>query len=191
MTYKVPIRRDIWLFAGVPVDGVAGTFVGQAIPGDSLVDTVNKVRYLNTGTQASPTWTLEAATAASALDGTVAKNGANDDVIGALTVLFRIAIAAGALATKNVLMTHKIRVVDAWLVLTGAGVANTTFAVGNAGTAITDEMLGSGTDKALVRAATIDDAQHEVAAGANLSVKSSTGATQPNAIVYVLAERVA
>jgi len=175
----------------VPVDGAAGTFATQALPGDTLVDTTNMVRYLNTGTQASPTWTLEAATAASALDATVAKNGADDNVIGALPVLFRIAIAAGALATKNVLMTHKVRVIDAWLVLTGGGVATTTLTVGNAGTAITDAMAASGAAKALVRAATIDSAQHEIAAGANLSVQSLTGATQPAAIVYILAERVA
>jgi len=52
-------------------------------------------------------------------------------------------------------------------------------------------MAASGAAKALVRAATIDSAQHEIAAGANLSVQSLTGATQPAAIVYILAERVA
>lgn len=124
-------------------------------------------------------------------DGTVVKVGADDNVIGAIPLLFRVAIAAGALATKNILMTHKIRVVDAWVVLTGAGVVNTVLAVGNAGTAITDTMAVSGADKALVRAATIDDAQHEIAAGANMSITTTVGATQPACIVYVLAQRVA
>jgi len=128
---------------------------------------------------------------AGSLDGTVVKVGADDNVIGAIPLLFRVVIAAGALAAKNVLMTNKVRVVDAWLVLTGAGVATTTLTVGNGATAITDAMAASGAAKALVRAATIDSAAHEIAAGGSLRVTSLTGATQPAAIVYVLAERVA
>lgn len=43
--------------AGVPVDGAAGSFVNEANPGDRLVDTTNKILYINTNTKASPTWT--------------------------------------------------------------------------------------------------------------------------------------
>ena len=117
--------------------------------------------------------------------------GANANVIGAIPVLHRIDITAGALADTDVVLTHKTRVIDAWLVLRGAGVANTTLQVKNGASAITDAMAASGADTAVVRAATIDDAQHEIAAAGTLRVTSATGATQPDATVYVLGVRVA
>lgn len=44
--------------AGVPVDGAAGTLAGIAPKGAQLVDTTNANLYVNTNTQASPTWSL-------------------------------------------------------------------------------------------------------------------------------------
>lgn len=41
--------------AGAPVNGT--TFAGKAAPGAVLIDTTNKFMYINTNTQASPTWT--------------------------------------------------------------------------------------------------------------------------------------
>lgn len=125
------------------------------------------------------------------LNGTQAAVVADDNVIGGIPLLHRIDIAAGALADTDVVLTHKTRVIDAWVVLRGAGVANTTLKVQNGATTITDAMDVSGSDKALIRAATIDDAQHEIAAGGTLRVKTETGATQPAATVYVLGVRVA
>lgn len=116
---------------------------------------------------------------------------ANADVVGAIPVLHRIDITAGALGDTDVTLTYKTRVIDAWLILRGAGVATTTLTVKNGATAITDAMAASGSDKALVRCATIDDAQHEIAAAGTLRVTSATGATQPDATVYVLGVRVA
>lgn len=116
---------------------------------------------------------------------------ANANVIGGIPVIHRVDIAAGALADTNVVITNKTRVLDAWLVLRGAGVASTTLQVKNGATAITDAMAASGTDKTVVRCATIDDAQHEIAAGGTLRITSATGATQPAAVVYVLGVRVA
>lgn len=131
------------------------------------------------------------AIAEDALNGASAAVQAAANVIGAIPLLFRIDIAAGALGNADVVMTHKVRVVDAWLVLRGAGVSNTTLQVKNGTSAITDAMAASGSDKALVRAAQIDDAAHEIAAGGTLRVTSATGATQPDATVYVSAVRVA
>ena len=116
---------------------------------------------------------------------------ADDNVIGGIPVIHRIDITAGALGDTDVTLTHKTRVIDAWLILRGAGVATTTLQVKNAANAITDAMAASGSDKALVRAAEIDDAYHEIAAGGTLRVTSATGATQPEATVYVLGIRVA
>ena len=131
--------------------------------------------------------------ASGALDlvGTQTKVVANANVIGGIPVVHQINITAGALGNTDVVLTHKTRVIDAWLVLTGAGVATTTLTLFNGATAITDAMAASGADKALVRAATIDDAAHEVAAAGTLRVTSATGATQPAATVYVLGYRVA
>jgi len=129
--------------------------------------------------------------AAAILDGTIAKVVADDNVIGGIPVIHRIDIAAGALAETDVTLTHKTRVVDAWVVLTGAGVASTTLKVQNGATTITDAMDVSGSDKVIIRATTIDDAQHEIAAAGTLRVKTETGATQPACTVYVLGIRVA
>lgn len=125
------------------------------------------------------------------LDGTDVSNVADANVIGGVPVIFRINITAGALGNTDVVMTHKVRVIDAWLVLRGAGVATTTLQVKNGANAITDAMDASGSDQDLVRAASIDDAYHEIAAAGTLRVTSAVGATQPNAVVYVSAIRVA
>jgi len=132
----------------------------------------------------------EAKITAASLTGLIAAVVANANVIGGIPVLHRINIAAGANADTDVILTHKTRVIDAWLVLTGAGVTSAVLTVKNGATAITDGMAASGSDKALVRCATIDDAQHEIAAGGTLRVTGSAGATQPAATVYVLGVRV-
>lgn len=124
------------------------------------------------------------------LDGTVAKVVAESNVIGGMPVTFMIPIAAGALGNTDVVMTHKVRVIDAYLALKGAGVANTTLQVFNGASAISDAMAASGADKAVVRAAELDDAAYEIAAAGTLRVTSATGATQPDALVVVTAVRV-
>lgn len=123
-------------------------------------------------------------------DGRSLNTVANVNLIGGIPVIHRIDIAAGANGDTDVILTHKTRVIDTWLILTGAGVASAVLTVKNAATAITDGMAASGSDKALVRAATIDDAQHEIAAAGTLRVTGSGGATQPAATVYVLGLRV-
>ena len=128
---------------------------------------------------------------AASLDGTAAKVVANANVIGGIPVIHQVQITAGALGNTDVVLTHKTRVVNAWLVLRGAGVATTTLQVKNGASAITDAMAASGSDQAIVRAASIDDAQYDIAAGGTLRVTSATGATQPAATVFVLGYRVA
>jgi len=133
----------------------------------------------------------QAKIAANSLNGTVAGNVADGNVIGGIPVVHRIDITAGANGDTDVTLTHKTRVIDAWLILRGAGVMSATLQVKNGANAITDAMAASGSDKALVRAAEIDDAQHEIAAGGTLRVTGAGGATQPDATVYVLGYRVA
>lgn len=44
--------------AGVPTDGTSGTKAGEAGPGSEYTDVTNAKLYINTGTKASPTWTV-------------------------------------------------------------------------------------------------------------------------------------
>lgn len=189
---------------GVNNDAINGYFFGFAMEaiGNGLTDTINVLHVPSpgAGTLANASVTTaklanaavtEAKLAAASLTGLVAAVVADKNVIGGLEVIHRIDLAAGALADTDVVLTHKTRIIDAWLVLRGAGVANTVLTVKNAANAITDAMAASGADKALVRAAQIDDATYEIAAGGTLRVTSSVGATQPDATVYVRGIRVA
>lgn len=152
---------------------------------------INKLAGVTGGTVSASKALVTGAGSALDLNGAQAGNVANANVIGGLPVVHQINITAGALGNTDVTLTHKTRIIDAWLILRGAGVATTTLQVFNGATAITDAMAASGADKALVRAATIDDAAHEIAAAGTLRVTSATGASQPDATVYVLGYRVA
>ncbi len=44
--------------AGAPTSGTSGTLAGKAEKGAQLTDTANGKVYVNTGTKASPTWTV-------------------------------------------------------------------------------------------------------------------------------------
>jgi len=133
--------------------------------------------------------TLSAATGNT--DGVQVANNANANVIGSIPVIHRFDLAAGANADNDIVLTHKTRVIDAHLILRGAGVASSVLTVKNGATAISNAMAGSGSDTALVRATTIDDASYDVAAGGTLRVTSSAGASQPACSVYVLGIRIA
>lgn len=131
------------------------------------------------------------AVADGALTGTKVSTVADANVVGGVELVHRIDIAAGAIGNTDVVLTHKSRVIDAWLVLRGAGVPTTTLQVKNGTTAITDAMAASGSDQAVVRAASLNDASWEIAAGGTLRVASATGASQPDATVFVRVIRVA
>lgn len=124
------------------------------------------------------------------INGAAVKTVASADIVGGIPVLHEISLAAGALATTNVVLTYKTRVIDAWLRLDGAGVATTTLQLLNGVTALTDAMAASGAIKSVVRCAQIDATQQDIAAGGTLAVVSATGATQPAATVFVLGIRV-
>ena len=117
---------------------------------------------------------------------------ADVNVIGGLLVLHRIDIADGA-GDTDVTLTHKTRIIDAWAVKTAAvGAAGDNVTIKNGSNAITDAIdIGTpAADKVLVRAGTIDDAQHEIAAGGTLKVTAAHN-TNNACTVYVLGVRVA
>lgn len=132
--------------------------------------------------------------ASAALDGDNVNNVADDNVIGGIPVLHKIVIAGGAAADKDITLTHKTLVTDVWAVHTGgAGEVSDTIQVKNGANAITDAMSWAGADKAVVRAAEIDDAQHEIAAGGTLrvtTVDNDAGGDVGAGIVYVQGLRI-
>lgn len=118
---------------------------------------------------------------------------ADVNVDGGIPVMHRILLASGADANVDVALNDKTRIVDVVVILKGAGTVGSDVQVQNVTTAITDLIdVSGGGDQAVFRAGTINDAQHEVAAAANLRVAySSTGADFPGAEVYVSGMKVA
>ena len=136
------------------------------------------------------TWANVLASMAATFTGLYAAVVANANVIGGLTVLHRINIADAASGDTDVTLTHKTRVIDAWVVLTASGNAGNTYTVKNAGNAITNAITPGATDTTLARAAVIDDANHEIAAAGTLRVSHVRAGGSSAAIVYVLGVRV-
>ena len=114
-------------------------------------------------------------------------------VQGGVPIVFRHTLTSGANGDQDIVITPKVRVIDAWLVMKGAGTAGSTVTVKNGATAITEALdVSAKLDKDLVRFASIDDAQQEITAGGTLRLsKASTGGDFPGAEVYVLALHVA
>lgn len=118
---------------------------------------------------------------------------ADVNIAGGIALVHRVLVPSGANGDVDVVLTHKSRVLDAWVVMKGAGTVGSTLTVKNLATAITDALsVAASGDKAIVKFTTIDDAQHEIAAAGTLRVsKASTGGDFPGAEVYVSAIRVA
>ena len=129
------------------------------------------------------------------LTGLKVANVADANTAGGIPVVHRIAIAGGAAGNTDVVLDHKTRVLDVWAVMGAAGeVGDTIQVLSVAGGAITEAMSWAGADKALVRAAELDDANYDVAAGDTLRVTttdSDAGGDVAAGEVYVLGIRVA
>lgn len=105
-------------------------------------------------------------------------------VVGAPAMVFAFVITDSASADWDIALARPVRVIDAWFVKTGGnGAGSNTYTVENNGTAITDAMDGNVSDKAVGRAGTIDDAQHEVSSTLRVAHVKSGGNSA--AIVYV------
>jgi predicted RecA/RadA family phage recombinase len=177
------VDADIGSGSGFLSKKISGRFFGIALATvNSGSTTTIEVLHLAPAIDTSP---------GAELDGNNVAVAGNANVDGAIPVLHRVDIVAGALANTDVVLTDKTRVIDAWLVLRGAGVSSTTLQVKNGTNAITNAMAASGSDQAIVHATSLDDANWEIAAGGTLRVTSATGASQPDATVYVLGVKVA
>ena len=78
---------------------------------------------------------------------------------GAIPIMITKALAAGAIGNTDIVLEYGIVIMDAFVILTGAGVASCTLTVGTTTAACSQAMAVSGSDKAVVRSATYDDAQ--------------------------------
>jgi hypothetical protein len=105
----------------------------------------------------------------------------------------RVDVPAGTTGNIDTVVSHKIRVVDVSLVkTTGAGGGAGTIQVLNGAAAISDAMSINVADQTVVRAATIDDANWEIAAGGTLRItRTRTASTNEACTVTVIGYRVA
>jgi hypothetical protein len=126
------------------------------------------------------------------LDGAKAAVLAEDSIIGGLPVVHVIDKADGASGDKDVILTHKTRILRVEVIKTaGAGAATNTLTVKNADDAITDALDMNVADKVIVHPTTIDDAYWEVAAGGTLRVSHTKAGGNSACKVVVHGVRVA
>lgn len=117
---------------------------------------------------------------------------ADDNLVVGIPVVHRLSIADQASGSVDYTVANKIRVIDAWCVKEAADghATEDTIQVSNAGNAITDAMaIGAPDDTGITRAAAINDANQEIAAGGTLRiavVKGSSGGNNTQCQVYVL-----
>jgi hypothetical protein len=116
---------------------------------------------------------------------------ANANVIGGVPTIFRVNIA-DASGDTDVVMTHKVRVLDFWFRASGiAGHASLdTVQLKNSANAITDAVAKTATVNSVKRCASIDPTYEEIAAGGTLRITAAKN-TNVAGTAYVLAVRVA
>ena len=105
------------------------------------------------------------------MDGRIVKAMDDGEDFGFIPVTLKVLTAAGASNTVALTMERKFTVID---VIArnygGAGTSSDVLTIKNDTTAITDAMDMNVADNLIVRAASIDDASHELAAGGTLNV---------------------
>ena len=124
---------------------------------------------------------------ANSIDGTIAANVADVNIIGGIPVVHRV-LASALSGDVDVVLTHKTRIIDVICVATAAGAAADTITVKNSASAITNAIDLNVVDTTVVRAGTIDNAQWDISAAGTLRV---TGASAVNAEVIIYGIRVA
>ena len=170
----------------VPGHGAATLGAGVIAAANLAANAVETAKILNANV------TL-AKLAAESVDGSKVAENANASVIGAVPLLYHHTIPdVGAPTDYDIVVTSKIRVVDAWIVNTGiaAHAANDTIQFKNGANAITNAIAKTAAVDALIRAATIDDSRMDIADGGTLRI-TATKATNIACEAYVLAYRLA
>jgi hypothetical protein len=122
-----------------------------------------------------------------AADGSDVAAIANATAAAGLPLIRRFRIAPGANGNTDITLLRKERLIDAWLVLIGNGVAGATLALRSGGAAIATVDLSARLANDIVRLSTLDLGQQDIGAGARLRVnKTSTGGDFGGCEVYVM-----
>lgn len=118
---------------------------------------------------------------------------ADANTVGAPDYIHRVDIPAGTTGNVDTVLAHKSRVIDAWFVKrNAAGGGAGTLQLFNGADAITDAMSLNVADQTIVRAATLNDAFHEIAAGGTLRwTRTRTASTDETSVAYARVLRVA
>ena len=134
---------------------------------------------------------IEVGAAGAGLSGLVAKFAADKNVIGALPVVHRIAVA-DASGNTDVTLTHKTLILDAWALNTGlaAHATDDHWQLKNGTNAISEEVSKTAVVNAVTRVTTLDPVYTTIAAGGTLRV-AAVKDTNAAVTVYVLGLRVA
>lgn len=114
--------------------------------------------------------------------GTVAENQTSPG----LPIIIPVAIPDAATGDVDVVIDKKMRVTEIRAVKTaGNGASGNTLTVKNGSNAISDALNMNVNDQIVVRAGSINDAYHEIAAGGTLKVSRAKSGGNAAAIVYV------
>ena len=123
------------------------------------------------------------------MDGRLVKAMDDGENFGFIPVVLRVNTLAGAAgADVDLTMERKFTLIDVQAKnIGGAGPANDTLTIKNGSNAVTDVMDMEGAENLIIRALSIDDAHHEIAAGSTLNVIAldHTGGDQRAKIVYI------
>lgn len=173
--------------AHIEAGALAASVAGRALMADDFFDAATADAKFATDAIGEDLLT------ANELTGRVAANVADANVVGGIPVLHRIDVPAGTTGDVDVVLTHKTRVTDVWLVKkNAAGGGAGTIQAKNGSDAITDAMSIDINDKVIARATEIDDAFAEIAAAGTLKItRTRTASTDEQCTVYVLGVRVA
>lgn len=122
------------------------------------------------------------------MDGRLVRAMDDGEDFGFIPVMLRVNTAAGATNTVALTMERKFTVTDLQAQnIGGNGTGSDTLQLKNGSSAITDALDMNINDNILARAASIDDAQMEIAAGGTLNVVATDGGSddQMAKIVYI------
>jgi hypothetical protein len=170
----------------VPGHGAATLGAGIVAAANLAANAVETAKILNANV------TL-AKLAAESVDGAKVAESADAAVLGAVPLLYHYTIPdVGAPTNYDIVVTSKIRVVEAWILNKGIAAHATTDTIQfkNGADAITNAIAKTAALDALVRATTIDDSKADIADGGTLRI-TATKTTNIACEAYVLAYRIA
>lgn len=162
--------------AGAPSNGGSGTGAGLCGPGSLLIDTTNKILYINTNTKASPTWTsIGGASTGVTINGiqTLTNKTLTAPVINQPVTLYPVQTLAGAGSTQTDAAAITLAASGIVLATGGNGTVGIKLPVGVVGMRITVvndttanaviKVYGNATDSATINGTTGSTAYSQVA----------------------------